>query len=194
MPRNGSCSIRISVPTIEKHRRRHIFARGYGLASALIYHNFVVGCTIVMKRARAVSYLPFPTTVVHDHYLAFRAASDGAIDYLDTPQISYRIYGGNQTGVMQHVKTKHDYKVQRIDAFASRLQAFGQSATLPALSEATAWGLARIENFHRKRGGMRKLYRLRQLNPATTWFELIVCRLPAPLFRFAVGLIRRGWL
>ncbi|MBO5788662.1 MAG: aldo/keto reductase, partial [Clostridia bacterium] len=48
------------APRMEEHRKRHVFLRGEGLAPTLIYRNFVMGCTVVMTRERAVSYLPFP--------------------------------------------------------------------------------------------------------------------------------------
>ena len=185
---------KVIAPTMEAHRRRHTFARGRGLAKSLIYRNFVTGCTVVMERTRAVSYLPFPDAVLHDHYLAFRAALDGAIDYLPKPQISYRIWGGNQSGVMTRVQSKQDYKTHRIDAFAARLQAFRALSDLPALAEAEEWGRARIDYFNRVRGSTKRLYRRRQVNPTTTRFELIALHLPAPLFRLAVWLIRRGVL
>lgn len=180
------------APTIDTHRKRHVFLRGEGLAEELIYRNFVVGCTVVMERARAMSYLPFPDCVVHDHYLAFRAAADGAIDYLAEPQMRYRVYGGNQTGVMTGVKTKADYRVRRIDVFDGRIRAFETHVSLPALKEARAWCDARIKNFERKKGGFRALWRLRHINRVTSLFELFGLRFPTPLFRFAIRQIARG--
>jgi len=46
------------APDMESHRKRHIFLRGEGLAPTLIYRNFALGCTMVMERGRALSYLP----------------------------------------------------------------------------------------------------------------------------------------
>lgn len=182
------------APTMEEHRRRHVYLRGKGLAPTLIYRNFVMGCTVMMERARALSYLPFPAEAVHDHYLAFRAAADGAIDYLAEPQMQYRVYGGNQTGVMTGVETKKDYYDRRILVFEARLQAFGQQVSLPAVESAAAWSQARINNFHRKKGSFAALYRLRGVNPSTTWFELLALRAPCPLFRLALRLIKKGAL
>ena len=179
------------APSMEKHRRRHVFLRGTNLASTLIYRNFVMGCTILMERERALAYLPFPDAVVHDHYLAFRAACDGAIDYLSDPQILYRVYGGNQTGVMTGVTSKEDYLRRRIRVFEARVDAFFESADFPALEQAREWTHARINNFYRKRGGFASLLRLRKVNSATSLFELTVLRLPQPLFRFAIKLVQK---
>jgi hypothetical protein len=179
---------------MEAHRKRHVFLRGEGLASTLIYRNFVMGCTVVMERERAVSYLPFPNELVHDHYLAFRAALDGAIDFLAEPQMRYRVYGGNQTGVMTGVRTKQDYLERRIRVFDRRIRCLEHVADLPALREARRWCDARIENFDRKPGSFRTLWRLRHVNFVTTVFELFALRFPTPLFRWAIGLIHRGML
>jgi len=180
--------------TMEQHRRRHTYLRGEGLASTLIYRNFVMGCTVLMERERALSYLPFPSAVVHDHYLAFRAACDGAIDFLAEPQMLYRVYGGNQTGVMTGVRTKEDYLARRIGVFDARVRAFAAVASFPELDEAFAWSEARMRNFHRQKGGFRALWRRRRLNRVTSLFELIALRLPTPLFRFAIRLIQKGVL
>lgn len=177
--------------SMEQHRRRHIYLRGTDLAPTLIYRNFVMGCTILMERERALSYLPFPADVVHDHYLAFRAACDGAIDFLAEPQMRYRVYGGNQTGVMTGVSSKQDYLRERILLFDARVRAFSEVADIPALTEASAWSKARLQNFHRKKGGFRALYRMRNVNRVTSVFELITLRLPAPIFRFAVRLVQK---
>ncbi len=180
------------APDMEHHRKRHTFIRGEGLAKHFFFRNFVMGCTVVMERERALGYLPFPTGIVHDHYLAFRAAADGAIDYLAEPQMRYRVYGGNQTGVMTGVTTKEDYRRERIDVFAKRVETFAAFVPeLPELAEIRAWSEARVQNFERKKGSRRRLKSLKQLNKSTTLFELIALRLPRPLFRLAVRAVQR---
>ena len=179
---------------MEEHRRRHVFLRGKGLAPALIFRNFALGCTMVMERARVQAYLPFPSALVHDHYLLFRAALEGAIDVLAEPQMLYRVYGGNQTGVMAGVKTKEDYFVRRIEPFAKRLEALQAYAELPALQEAARWSNARVANFHREKGSFRALWRLRHLHPSWSLFELFALRFPNPLFRLAISLVQKGYL
>lgn len=182
------------APTIDVHRKRHVFVRGNGLAPLFIYRNFVTGCTVIMERERALSYLPFPAEVVHDQYLAFRAALDGAIDYLAEPQMRYRVYGGNQTGVMTGVMTKQDYLEKRIMLFSNRVNAFCKSSDIAELAEAKQWCDARLKNFHRERGGFSALWRMRYVNKTTTLFELFGLRFPAPLFRLAVKQITKGKL
>lgn len=182
------------APSMEQHRRRHVFLRGTGLAPTLIYRNFAMGCTMVMERERALSYLPFPNEIVHDHYLAFRAAADGAIDFLREPQLLYRVYGGNQTGVMTGVSDKTDYLKRRIQLFDDRVNHFAEFATFPELEDAKQWSRARLANFHREKGGFRALWRMRRVNFVTTVFELFALRLPLPIFRFAIRLVQKGVL
>ncbi len=178
--------------SMDKHRRRHVFLRGEGIADTLIYRNFAMGCTMLLERERALGYLPFPEKLpVHDHYLAFRAAADGALDYLAEPTMLYRVYGGNQTGVMVGVRSKEDYLRERIMVFDARVAAFSQNVCLPSLDLARQWSAARRDNYARKRGSIRALWRLRRVNFVTTLFELIVLRLPKPLFLLAIKLVQK---
>ncbi len=179
---------------IDQHRRRHVFLRGEGLAPTLIYRNFALGCTMVAARERIASYQPFPAEIVHDHYLLFRAALDGAIDYLDEPQMRYRVYGGNQTGVMTGVRTKSDYYTRRIEVYLRRISRFSEYADFPALDEAQAWGASRVANFKREKGGFRALWRMRHVNRVTSLFELFALRMPRPIFSLAIKLIQKGYL
>ena len=184
----------VTAPSIDVHRRRHVFLRGEGLAPLLIYRNFALGCTMLMERERVLSYLPFPAEIVHDHYINFRAATEGAIDFLAEPQMLYRVYGGNQTGVMTGVTTKEDYLNRRILVFDTRVRRFSEVASLPALEEAQAWSRARIANFRREKGSFRMLWRMRGVNRVTTLFELFALRFPASLFRLAIRLVQKGYL
>lgn len=182
------------APSIDVHRRRHVFLRGTGLAPQLIYRNFALGCTMLAERERIRSYLPFPKELVHDHYILFRAATEGAIDFLAEPQMRYRVYGGNQTGVMTGVNSKEDYLKRRILVFDERVRCLSEYVSLDELQAAKAWSEARIANFHREKGGFGRLWRLRKLNFVTSLFELVALRLPLPLFRFAIRLVQKGAL
>lgn len=185
---------RMLASHIGKLRPRHILRRGYGLSSHLLYRNFAIGCTILIERERALSYLPFPPEALHDHYLAFRASLDGALDYLPQPQVLYRVHGANQTGVMTGISSKEDYIRKRIPEFLHRVQAFGRYTDSRALREALLWGEARAANANRQTHGMRRLFFLRRLNRATSYFELIALRLPSPLFRMLLRAIEKGIL
>ncbi len=183
---------KVISPDMAHHRHRHVFLRGNGLAPTLFTRNFVVGCTVILPRERVCSYLPFPKEAVHDHYIAFRAALDGALDYLPDPQILYRVYGANQTGVMTGVTTKADYYRERIQVYSDRVNAFAKYAPdLPELQKLQAYCTARKQNFNREKGGMSALWRLWKCNPTTTLFELVALRLPTPVFRLAIRMIQK---
>ncbi len=182
------------APAIDTYRKHHVFVRGNGVADELIYRNFVMGCTMLMERERTLSYLPVPAEIVHDHYLAFRAAADGAIDYLPDAQMQYRIYGGNQTGIMSGVEKKADYYDKRIVAFEKRLDGFSSAGDLPELRIAREWCEARKKNCKREKGGFRELWKLKHINKSTSVFELFGLRFPNFLFRFAIHQIRKGKL
>ena len=182
------------APTITEHRRRHVLLRGNNLTPTLIHRNFALGCTMVMKRERLLTYLPFPKEAVHDHYIAFRASTEGAIDYLDEPQMLYRVYGQNQTEVMAGVATKEDYFNRRILRFAARVDFFCRLTEHPELTRTKEWSEARSAFFKHEKGSLRKLWRLRDVDAKTTLFELVVLRLPKPLFSFMIRLVQKGIL
>lgn len=180
------------APDMEHHRRRHVFLRGENLAPTFFFRNYVIGCTVVAKRERLLSYAPFPKGIVHDHYLAYCASLEGAIDYLEEPQMRYRVYGGNQTGVMTGVNDKADYYRERIEVFANRMEIFARLAPdLQDLAQVRAWCDARVRNYRREKGGFRDLWRLRRCNQSASLFELFALRMPTPLFRLAVRLVQR---
>ena len=108
--------------------------------------------------------------------------------------MKYRVYGGNQTGVMAGVKTKEDYLSKRILHFSDRVTDFCRYSNDPALTLARQWCDARLQNFHRKKGGFSALWKLRHVNRSTSLFELFGLRFPKPLFRFAVKQITKGRL
>lgn len=180
------------APTIDSFRKRHVFLRGNGLAKELIYRNFAMGCTMIIERAHVLTYLPIPKEIVHDHYIAFRAAAEGAIDYLAEPQMKYRVYGGNQTGVMSGVETKEDYLEKRICIFEKRIEDFSKAVKLPELDVAREWCEVRKRNFYREKGSFRALWKMKDINKATSLFELFALRFPNFLFRFAIHQNRKG--
>ncbi len=176
---------------IEQLRPRHRLQRGYGLADLLIRRNFVMGCTVLIERQRALSYLPFPRELVHDHYLAFRASLDGALDFLDAPQLLYRIHGENQTGTLAGVKSRGDYVRLRIRAFCERVRVLSRYTEGSAIEDALAFGKARLAHAKGGRGGARRLLRLWRYDPAVTAFELVALHLPSPLFRLLIRAVAK---
>ncbi|MCU1419779.1 MAG: hypothetical protein JWR57_948 [Mycetocola sp.] len=65
----------------------------------LMRRNVVTGATVVLRRALLDIAAPFPTSWVHDEWLAIMAASIGDLDVDLLPVVEYRQHGLNQIGV-----------------------------------------------------------------------------------------------
>lgn len=175
-------------------RPRHTFRQGTGLAPYLVYRNFVIGCTTLIRRDRAQASLPFAKYMVHDHYLAFFTALEGSIAVSRECLVRYRIHENNQTGILAHIVDRRDYCEKHLALFCARVEELRTRFFLPELEQAVQWAEARQKNAARQTGGMRALWGLRKVNRMTTLFELIALRLPPPLFRLALRSIQIGKL
>jgi glycosyltransferase involved in cell wall biosynthesis len=71
----------------------------------LVFHNFVQGCSMLMKRALAEKALPIPDEFLyHDHWLALVASIYGSIAYLDRVTVLYRYHEANVTNRLLEAK------------------------------------------------------------------------------------------
>jgi len=178
--------------SIAEIRPRHIFLQGEGLASTLVYRNFVIGCTMLVRRSLAQKALPFVQTMVHDHYLALFCSLHGSIAVCSEHLVRYRIHGNNQTGVLMHVTDRESYCQKHMKPFCDRVEELGERFSFPELKAAQMWAQARNENAQRKLSGFWKLWKLRGVNRQTTLFELVALRLPQPLFCVILRAVQRG--
>jgi len=178
--------------SITELRRRHIFLQGEGLAPKLIYRNFVIGCTAMIRAETAKSALPFARHMVHDHYLAFYCAMRGPIEVSSEHLVRYRIHENNQTGVLAHVTDRKSYIENHMYPFCDRVAELQERFFLPELDKAAQWAQARKKNAARQTGGMKMLWALRHVNQMTTLFELIALRFPEFLFRPVLRWIQTG--
>lgn len=70
-----------------------------GLAwPVLLKRNLVTGATVVLRRELAERAQPFPSSWVHDEWLAIVAAATGGLRLVDEPLLDYRQHGGNVIG------------------------------------------------------------------------------------------------
>ncbi len=180
--------------SITKLRPRIIFQEGAGLGGSLIYRNFVIGCTMLIRSAIAKAAVPFAQSMVHDHYLAWFCAQENEIAVAKQPLLYYRLHAGNQTGVLTNIETKQDYLRFHLGEFLSRISDLSERSVGEELNQAAAWAQARCDNAAKKRGAVRRLWAMRRLDTATSLFEIMGLRLPEPLFRWAIGRIRSGKL
>lgn len=178
--------------SITRIRPRHVFVRGENAARTLLYRNYVIGCTTLIRSTCAKAALPFVGNMVHDHYLAFFCACNGLISVSDEPLVNYRIHENNQTGVMAQVTDRASYCACRVEPFYRRIKELSGRFELEELSRAAKWAQARMDHVGNVPGAIRELWRLREVDKATTLFELVVFRFPRPLFRAVVRLIQAG--
>lgn len=180
--------------SITKVRKRHVFHSGTDLASGLIYRNFVIGCTMLIRASVAREALPFLPDMVHDHYLALYCALRGEIRSLKEALVCYRVHSENQTAVLSGVKTKEDYFSARILTFSRRTAEIHQRFPALEMREAIEWAQARLAYYQKKPQAGQMLWELRKENVTTTVFELIALKMPPPIFQCAVKLVQRGVL
>ena len=64
----------------------------------LMRRNVITGATAMVRRELIERAAPFPSSWVHDEWLAIVAAAIGELDVVSEPLIDYRQHGGNQIG------------------------------------------------------------------------------------------------
>ena len=175
-------------------RKRYTFPEGEGLTSSLIYRTPVFGCTMLIRSEIAKAAVPFPACMVHDHFLSFACAARHAVAFAPEPLVAYRLHGDNQTGVLMNIHSKKDYLAQHTAVYCQWVETLLERFPEAVPPEAVAWAEARRDNAAGKRGSRRRLFALRRINKSTTLFELVALRLPEPLFKLALEIIRRGIL
>ena len=180
--------------SMSTYRKRHIFLEGEDLFKQLIYRNFVVGCTILVKKDIVLKSLPFVDSMVHDHYIALFASCFGNIKFVNKALISYRQHCNNQTGVFMNVSNKKDYEIVRIDSFNQRMNDLSNNIYIKnkqELSIASKWGVNRKkwwQNFNLR--AMVNMIQLRSCDSTTTFFEILFARIPNFIFEKVISAIK----
>ncbi len=182
---------KLLYPSIRKLRPRHVFLSGEHLYPELLYHNFVIGCTMLIRSPIAKTALPFADSMVHDHYLAFFCSLDHAILFCEKPLVQYRQHSGNQTGVLAHVTSRQQYTEKYINSFSNRIHELSLRFDLPELKEAKKWSDARLSNADGAISGAWSLWQMRKKDLRISLFELFVLHVPETIFGFVVNWIRQ---
>lgn len=181
---------------IVKVRRHQILKSGEGLAAGLLTHNFVTGCTMLIRAETAKAAIPFCPYMVHDQYLALFSAVRGHIFSEPRPLVRYRLHGGNQTGAMAGVTDKASYCRVRIDESIRKfewLQAhFPCDAALSAAMERDLSWLCARQRYWREGKGAAALWRLRDCGKQITFFEMFAAHMSERLFLFFISLYRKN--
>lgn len=178
-------------------RPRYVFyEQEEGFIGALV-HNWVTGCTSLIKTDIAKRALPFPEEFVHDAWLAMYVSAYGKIKNLKIPLIKYRIHGTNQTTVLIGINTKKDYFEKRILGFEKKVNI----AKKVFIELNYQRKLNKLSNFIAKRNNyynnpnfksFYELLKLRYIHRPTVFFELCLPFMPEFIFRFLVKQIRKG--
>lgn len=190
---------RKTADSITEVRKRHIFKTGDNLAPQLIISSFVTGCTMLVRAETAKAALPFCPYMIHDHYLAFYAATKGKILSLPDKLVQYRLHGSNQSAVMAGVKDRESYYRIRIEQLCLRVQwlqkRFREDDELTqALDKAGQWSRARAKCFHGEKGQKKTIWKYRHFGQSVSLFEILWGGMPNQLFMFSIRLIQKGIL
>jgi len=181
-----------TADSITEVRYRHVFRSGDEVFHSLLTRNFVIGCTMLIRREVAIDALPFVDEMVHDHWLALVAAHQGTVFSLNETLICYRIHGGNQTGVLVGVFDKSSYKRKRICLFKNRIEQIGQRfPNCKEVENVKEWATARQAYADGDISAAMQMWKHRRENFATTIFELLALKLPEPLFQYALRFAKR---
>ena len=173
--------------SISKVRRRIQLKSGNGLASSLVFHNFVTGCTMLIRAQDAKAFTPFCPYYVHDQYLAIRCADKGRILSVRQPLIRYRIHGNNQTSALSGVYDKNSYEEKRIQTTWQRLTWLRENVLMSdslqeTVNNGIVWAAAREQNWNHQ-GGRKVVWKYRNYSLIPSLFELTCNWLPEALFK-----------
>ena len=183
--------------SITKVRPRHIFYMGKDSFFRSIIHNWVTGCTVMIKTNIAKEALPFPEEFVHDAWLAAYVGAYGKIINISKPLIKYRIHDNNQTLVLVGINSKEDYCNERIKKLRKRIniieKRFCDLRLKSDIRNLSNFMEARYKYYsHTNIINFYNLFKFRKFNKATVYFELCLPFMPEFVFRFLVKQIRKG--
>ena len=186
---------KLIADSISKVHRRIKLQSGEGLAERLLFHNFVAGCTILIRAEDAKAAVPFCPYYVHDQYLAIWCAEKGWITSLTRPLICYRIHSSNQTEQLSGVYDKKSYEEMRIRLPLQRLQWLNENMTMNrqlqiTVKEGILWANARIQNWNRM-GGRSTVWQFRKFSLIPSVFELVFNWLPEGIFKIFIAIGKR---
>lgn len=188
----------MKATSITQVRKRHTFLEGNNLLSSLLIHNFIIGCTALVKTEIAKEAIPFEPYYVHDHWIGIVAAEKGRIAFINKPLIRYRIHHSNQTGILTGVNDKASYYEQRIkyliDRFNHLKKRHGNSVMLiQYVNERLEWALARSDYYKDPSlKNLKLIWEKRKFSKAAIYFEIVLPFIPESVFKKIISMTRRG--
>jgi glycosyltransferase involved in cell wall biosynthesis len=143
--------------TLEIDEDELVAIRGDDPFAVLIKRNIVTGATVVFRRRLLEMALPFPSSWVHDEWLATIAAATGRLGVSVSALIDYRQHASNEIGVRRATLAtkirrvlepragRNDQLVRRSRALLERLSELGER--VPANLESRAAVKLEVEMF-----------------------------------------------
>lgn len=191
------CGMQVA-DSITKVRRHHVFKSGEGLASELLFSNFVTGCTMLIKSDIAQLAVPFCPDMVHDHWLALFSAERGKIISISENLVRYRIHSSNQTLMMAGVFDKKSYLQVRIVQYLNRMRWLKDNfpcspKTKGNIIGGIEWLEARKRNMEHH-GGAKTIWKYRAYSVLTSLFEIVATYFPEKLFMSFISMKRNNLL
>ncbi|WP_403023546.1 glycosyltransferase family 2 protein [Salinibacterium sp. GXW1014] len=135
--------------------------------SAYLRRNLVTGATVAFRATLLEYAMPFPSTWVHDEWLAAIAAAIGEVELVEEPLIDYRQHGANQIGATKptlryRISRMLEERGDRYEILAVRAEALADRLAQLPVPEAILAAARDRARFDRVRAGLprRRLARL----------------------------------
>jgi len=94
----GNALGRTMLQTLGVTRDQLARLEGELMFGELLKRNLLTGATMMVRRDLVERATPFPSSWVHDEWLALVASLSGGVTVIDRPLIDYRQHGANQIG------------------------------------------------------------------------------------------------
>lgn len=185
--------------SITEIRKRIVYKSGYNLAKELLMTNFVTGCALIVRNSIAKKAIPFEETLIHDQWLAIIAALNGKIEFINKPLVRYRQHSYNQTGILKDVFDKKTYYIKRIDDFIYRYKSLEERLDYEQIREqinnCLLWLNARKNYFLKPNiKDLKIMIKYRNFHKVSILIESILPFIPESIFKFIIGLAKKGVL
>lgn len=183
-----------SIIKVRPHQKFYI---GENTFEYLSLHNFVTGCTMLVKSAAAKKAIPFSKIYYHDWWLALTISINGKIEIVNRPLIKYRLHDTNQSEFLKGIYSKKDYYLKWISLFNDRVLELTKlklnKTQRRYVENLCLYAKYRIKYFNNPNiKNMFNLFKFRNINKKTTYFEILLPFLPESLFNFFITQIRKG--
>ncbi|MFV0517150.1 MAG: glycosyltransferase, partial [Aminipila sp.] len=100
--------------SICKINKGYVFKQGEGLAEQLLFDNFVISGTMMVKSSLAKEALPFCPVMNSEHYLALYVAKEGKIGFIGRTFTKHRFYSDDES-LKPNIKDKNTYVALKIN-------------------------------------------------------------------------------